>query len=349
MVSAHVKRTLWGVVVAVSCSAAALADSPVRYVTALPEYARFSQNREHFIQYSRDTGTDLFHFNRSSGRFLRAGTFQSNSSSTCVTNSGEVVAIDPTSGGRIYFDASAQPLTREPATSCVPTEAGKTFRSGSTAKQRAENRRLLCALPATLTLNAEGIPAHIYDIYGIFGSLPGGRLLVELATTPISADTAKYQKYNEYSVVAVMELRELRRGHKQLPNYCLASELSAVEGSCALVKADDSSAFFTRFASAAERTSAAGPATCELRLTQSAPNGLTAGKTAVTVEWLVGEYSANETQSKFEAEVPSTGYSIRTFNVSLNEGCGHVITLKSSNPRLRTQAFGIGDLWCSHY
>lgn len=207
----------------------------------------------------------------------------------------------------------------------------------------AAERALLCSISANTRIRTRSGQARIHEIAGIRGTLPGGQVLADAVTLPITARNVKYSDYGGDRAVVIIDTSKKTR------NYCIESSLtpSLTDPKCQLTANSADGPFFRRyFPPERPYSSDETPIHCSYRLSYSMPQGFDSSNLMMSVEWLVGEYSPNTVVYHKDFAGPSG-----TPNIILDIGtsCGYIVELTATDPRLRNNAFGVGNLWCSHY
>jgi hypothetical protein len=215
--------------------------------------------------------------------------------------------------------------------------------------KKAELRSVLCKVPANDFISRHGKKYRAYDIFEVYKTLSGEKVLAKIGISPITADNVKFGKYPNDSIIALIDIK----GAKE--NYCLLNSLALApeENTCVLESSDYSTPFFTIYDIKAGGESSPEPAVnCSLSLGQKNVTKERSKATKVRIDWLKGEYSDNEVIKNFNAPT-STQLTVTDFTLQIGyDGygdCGYVVRNNPKNPKIRANAYGVGNLWCSHY
>lgn len=271
------------------------------------------------------------HYSSKKQEFVRTAVYRGSSLYVCgVTNDGDVTVLSELDETVTTVSKKGE-ITSQVVGSECPTISGPKYETS-----RSKLREALCSVPANARIKTPEGRARIYNIYRTYNKLPGGQLLALVSSDPINVDTVKYATFPAHTILVLIS------AGKNNKNYCVSSTLTNASGdsSCNLSKSDFSSAFFDTYYLPANSSAAK----CSYSLSYSDPSRASYSKIDVKVEWLVGEYEASQSVAHFELQGKSG-----TSKFSLDTGgCGRIIELKSHNPRMRSQTFAVGDLYCSH-
>lgn len=204
-----------------------------------------------------------------------------------------------------------------------------------TKSDLVRGRKILCQIPANEKVRVPGMPrTGVMDILELGQRLPGNRILAKVQLSDIDWSTGLHI----YWVL-------IDTSHPD-ENYCVQSSLVVAQNTphsslCTLDLSKDSTPMYTQYA---VDYNSDGQYLCPYTLTQRNPTGLSAPFTDLLVQWKEGEYTGATYIARYRAATDKK----MTFNLPLGVGCGKIIKTNSSNPKIRTQFYAFGDLYCSH-